>query len=85
MFVPSNQRLTCLNRAAIAILYRPYVLNDATCPPSGAHSLWKRDAMRRARTAASNTNNLLQGLIESDGIKYLKPMMYETDTTMFHS
>lgn len=33
--------------------------------------------MRRARTAASNTNNLLEGLIELDAIKYLKPMMYE--------
>lgn len=67
-------------RAAIAILYRPYVLNDSGSPPSGVHAQWQRNAIRRARDAASGTNALLQSLIELDAIKYLKPMMYENDT-----
>ena len=32
--------------------------------------------MREARQAASGTNALLQGLVELDAVKYLKPMMY---------
>lgn len=64
-----------LRRATIAILYRPYVLNRSTSLPAGAHSLWQKTATSRAREAASNTNGLLQSLIELDAIRYLKPMM----------
>lgn len=63
-------------RATVAILYRPYVLNAAGQPITGASRQWYRNAVRRGRDAASNTNNLLERLIELDGIKYLKPMMY---------
>lgn len=41
--------------------------------------------MRRARIAASNTNNLLEGLIELDAIKYLKPMMYRALARPFNT
>ncbi|KAL5083897.1 hypothetical protein Trisim1_000806 [Trichoderma cf. simile WF8] len=68
-------QIDLLYQATIAILYRPYVLNRATPLPSGAHSLWQKIATSRAREAASNTNGLLQSLIEVDGIRYLKPMM----------
>ncbi|EHK16237.1 uncharacterized protein TRIVIDRAFT_114210, partial [Trichoderma virens Gv29-8] len=68
-------QIDLLYQATIAILYRPYVLNRSTSLPSGAYSLWQKTAASRAREAASNTNGLLQSLIELDGIRYLKPMM----------
>ncbi|KAM0263713.1 hypothetical protein ACHAQJ_001027 [Trichoderma viride] len=62
-------------QATIAILYRPYALNRSNSPPSGAHSLWQQTAASRAREAASNTNGLLQSLIELDAIRYVKQMI----------
>ncbi|UKZ55988.1 hypothetical protein TrVGV298_009812 [Trichoderma virens] len=62
-------QIDLLYQATIAILYRPYVLNRSTSLPSGAYSLWQKTAASRAREAASNTNGLLQSLIELDGIR----------------
>lgn len=63
------------NRASIAILYRPYALSRSSSLPTGALPRWRQTATTRAREAASNTNGLLQSLIELDAIRYLKPMM----------
>lgn len=64
-----------LNRASIAILYRPYALSRSSSLPAGANPRWRQTAASRAREAASNTNGLLQSLIELDAIRYLKQMM----------
>ena len=63
-------------RAAVAILYRPYILNASASLPAGANTVWQKNATRRAREAASGTNNLLERLIELHAVEYLKPMMY---------
>ncbi|KAL7794297.1 hypothetical protein V8C37DRAFT_409332 [Trichoderma ceciliae] len=68
-------QIDLLYQATITILYRPYVLNQSACLPSGANSLWRETAASRAREAASNTNGLLQSLIELDALRYLKPMI----------
>ncbi|VTT68198.1 unnamed protein product [Fusarium fujikuroi] len=62
-------------QATVAILYRPYALNESAPPPTGTPIDWHKVALRRAREAAANTNALLQRLIELDAIKYLKPMI----------
>ncbi|KAJ3497527.1 hypothetical protein NLG97_g1837 [Lecanicillium saksenae] len=68
-------QIELLYQAAIAILYRPYVLSAATEALPNSSQSWRRNAVRRGREAASTTNNLLEQLIELGGIKYLKPMM----------
>ncbi|KAF5967422.1 cutinase transcription factor 1 beta [Fusarium coicis] len=62
-------------QATVAILYRPYALNESAPPPTGTPLDWHKVALRRARDAAANTNALLQKLIELDAIEYLKPMI----------
>ncbi|CAK7234605.1 hypothetical protein SBRCBS47491_009007 [Sporothrix bragantina] len=60
--------------AAVAILYRPYLLHAPASLPEGASDAWRTRAARRARGAASRTNDILQQLIELDAIHLLKPM-----------
>ncbi|KAF5241567.1 hypothetical protein FANTH_9078 [Fusarium anthophilum] len=62
-------------QATVAILYRPYALNESAPPPTGTPLDWHKVALRRARDAAANTNALLQRLIELEAIEYLKPMI----------
>ncbi|KAK1238144.1 hypothetical protein MKX08_002723 [Trichoderma sp. CBMAI-0020] len=59
----------------IDLLYQPYALNRSSSLPAGALANWRQTATSRAREAASNTNGLLQSLIELDAIRFLKPMI----------
>ncbi|KAM0512121.1 hypothetical protein ACHAPE_009169 [Trichoderma viride] len=68
-------QIDLLYQASIAILYRPYALSRSSSLPAGALPHWRQTATTRAREAASNTNGLLQSLIELDAIRYLKPMI----------
>ncbi|KAM0444353.1 hypothetical protein ACHAO4_010252 [Trichoderma viride] len=68
-------QIDLLYQASIAILYRPYALSRSSSLPTGALPRWRQTATTRAREAASNTNGLLQSLIELDAIRYLKPMI----------
>ncbi|KAE9376219.1 hypothetical protein N431DRAFT_404413 [Stipitochalara longipes BDJ] len=61
--------------ATVAVLYRPYVLSGPLLVPSDAHSSWQKTALDQARTAASNTNTVLEKIIELNLIHLLKPMM----------
>jgi hypothetical protein len=58
-------------RASVAVLYRPYVLSESSSMPS----TWQQTALDQARAAASNTNTVLEKIIELDLIHLLKPMM----------
>ncbi|KAL7920603.1 hypothetical protein ACQKWADRAFT_297968 [Trichoderma austrokoningii] len=68
-------QIDLLYQASIAILYRPYALSRSSSLPAGANPRWRQTAASRAREAASNTNGLLQSLIELDAIRYWKPMI----------
>ncbi len=61
--------------AAVAILYRPYVLGAPASIPAEASEQWKKAVSRKARAAASNTNTLLGKIVELKAIHLLKPMM----------
>jgi hypothetical protein len=61
----------------MAVLYRPYVLNAPTSLPVEGHAPWPKKALGRARAAASNTNSLLEKVIELNAVQLLKPMMYQ--------
>ncbi|CAK7199904.1 hypothetical protein SEUCBS139899_002591 [Sporothrix eucalyptigena] len=60
--------------ATVAILYRPYLLHAPASLPAGASDAWQTRAARRARAAASRTNDILHRLIELDAIHLLKQM-----------
>ncbi|CAK7236100.1 hypothetical protein SCUCBS95973_009492 [Sporothrix curviconia] len=60
--------------ATVAILYRPYLLHAPASLPAGTSEAWQTRAARRARAAASRTNDILHRLIELDAIHLLKPM-----------
>ncbi|KAL7895565.1 hypothetical protein HDV63DRAFT_381750 [Trichoderma sp. SZMC 28014] len=68
-------QIDLLYQASIAILYRPYALSRSSSLPVGALPRWRQTATARAREAASNTNGLLQSLIELDAIRYWKQMI----------
>lgn len=64
-----------LLRAAVVVLYRPYVLVGPATLPLQEQAHWQKIALQRARTAACNTNALLEKLISIDAVRYLRPMM----------
>ena len=64
------------NRATVVVLYRPYVLKGPASLPDNTRAQWEKTALERARTAASNTNSLLQKLININSIQYLRPMVW---------
>jgi hypothetical protein len=64
--------------AVIVVLYRPYVLNGPTVLPFEVQALWQKKALNQARAAASNTNSLLEKLIDLDAVQFLRLMMCET-------
>lgn len=64
--------LLLIIRATVAVLYRPYVFNE---PTFQVQSSWTNMALEQARAAASNTNKILEKIIELDAIQLLKPMM----------
>jgi hypothetical protein len=57
------------------MLYRPYVLSGPSSLSSSTHSAWQKTALDQARAAASNTNIILEKIIELNAIHFLKPMM----------
>lgn len=57
------------------VLYRPYVLNGPSVLPGEVQARWQKLALDRARAAASNTNNVLEKIIELNVVDLLKPMM----------
>ena len=62
-------------RATVIVLYRPYVLNGPTALPFEVQALWQKKALDQARAAASDTNSLLEKLIDIDAVQLLRPMM----------
>ena len=67
-------------RATVVVLYRPYVLNGPTTLPFEVQALWQKKALDQARAAASDTNGLLEKLIDLDAVQFLRPMMYEHES-----
>jgi len=67
---------TC--RATVVVLYRPYILHGHTALPAEAQTLWQKTVLDRARAAASNSNNVLEKIIELNAVHLLKPMMITT-------
>ncbi|KUJ13906.1 uncharacterized protein LY89DRAFT_590938 [Mollisia scopiformis] len=64
--------------ATVAVLYRPYVLSTPSTPASEKPTSWQRAALEQARTAASNTNTVLEKIIELNTVHLLKPMIITT-------
>ncbi|KIW90544.1 uncharacterized protein Z519_09191 [Cladophialophora bantiana CBS 173.52] len=62
-------------QATVTVLHRPYVFGGLAAVPATAPLLWHKTALAKARAAASNTNNILEKLIEIDAIQFLKSMI----------
>jgi hypothetical protein len=61
-------------RAVVIVLHRPYVLNAAAGSLLKEKDLWQADSYPKAKAAAANINGVLESLIDTNLVKYLKPM-----------
>ena len=59
-------------RTAVIVLHRPCVLRGTREATKGDG--WEQGSRQKAKTAATNINNILEKLIDLDMIKFLKPM-----------
>lgn len=73
-FYPSVSRTLLITetRTTVIILYRPCVLRG-TGEATKADG-WQQRSRQKAKTAATNINNVMEKLIDLDMIKFLKPM-----------
>ncbi|KAH8705838.1 fungal-specific transcription factor domain-containing protein [Talaromyces proteolyticus] len=62
-------------QASVTVLYRPYILNAPASFPTDSSATWQTTAQRRARTAASRTNSILEKIIDLDAVTFIKPMI----------
>ena len=74
LYNPNDCWLTC-PRATVTVLYRPYVLSGVSALPFEAQPSWQKTVLEQARAAASNTNSVLEKIIEFNFVHLLKPMM----------
>ncbi|KAK5036637.1 hypothetical protein LTS07_002364 [Exophiala sideris] len=68
-------QLELFYQAAIAILYRPYLLGELPAMSRAEQASWQKTAMEKARSAASSTNRCLEKIIELNAVHLLKPMI----------
>ncbi|RFU27236.1 hypothetical protein B7463_g9113, partial [Scytalidium lignicola] len=64
--------------ATVAVLYRPYVFSESSVSSFDGQESWKKIALDQARVAASNTNAILEKIIDLNSVHLLKPMMITT-------
>ncbi|KFZ15702.1 hypothetical protein V502_05445 [Pseudogymnoascus sp. VKM F-4520 (FW-2644)] len=67
-------QLQLFYEATIIVLHRPYLLPRANEMASSEEKSWQALSRQKAKTAATNTNVVLERLIDLDMIKCLKPM-----------
>ncbi|KAG0652791.1 Cutinase transcription factor 1 beta [Hyphodiscus hymeniophilus] len=64
--------------ATVVVLYRPYVLSGPSSQPFEMDASVQKMALDQARAAGSNTNAVLERIIELNMVHLLKPMMITT-------
>ncbi|KAL3483420.1 fungal-specific transcription factor domain-containing protein [Aspergillus germanicus] len=67
-------QLQLFHEATVLVLYRPYIFKGPADPLPEVQDSWQRRASERARSAASNTNKVLEKVLEKDLVKWMTPM-----------
>jgi hypothetical protein len=69
-----NMSLIIVRRAAMVALWRPSSTGDVIGIPSDQEESWKAMALQKVKTAATNTNNILDNIVGGQLVNFIGPM-----------